>query len=190
MVQDKSKPVTVSILRKARPGHAAALEEKVTAILKSAEVADGHVGSGVVRGVLAGAPYINVLLHFVSRSRLDSWRDAPATQALIADALDHVVERPAVSFAEGETGWFDLPSTPMSVVPPKWKMCIVSWLAIFPLLSIVLIGTAPMLHDVPMVLRLFLNTLIMAPLMTWVVMPRMTRMFRKWLFAAPQPDGL
>ena len=66
--------------------------------------------------------------------------------------------------------------------PPKWKMAIVSWLAIFPTLTVCLLSTAPLLSHVHFVGRIFVNTLMVAPLMTWIIMPRMTKLFRPWLY--------
>ena len=73
--------------------------------------------------------------------------------------------------------------------PPKWKMAILSWLAIFPTLTTFLLITSPFLVQVHLVWRIFLNTLLIAPLMTWIIMPTMTRLFRPWLYpASPSID--
>lgn len=179
----KSKPVTVLVVRHVKPGREAALEALVADILALAAEAEGYLGSGILRGAQLGDPQLHVVLHFASAEAWARWRETPAAQPLFEDALQHVSAAPEVTLAEGFAGWFDLPRAPMPVVPAKWKMAVVTWLAIFPILSVFLTGTAPWMGDLHPIGRLFLNTLLIVPLMTWFVMPGMTRLFRRWLFA-------
>jgi uncharacterized protein len=39
-----------------------------------------------------------------------------------------------------------------------------------------------LLEGLPLVARLGITTAIAVPLMTWVVMPRVTRLLRRWLY--------
>lgn len=177
-----TNPVTVHVLRKAKPGQAEALEQQERAILASASSADGYLGSGVLRGTIGDTDYVNAVLHFATRAQLAAWRETSDAHKLIDGALEHVADQPEVELAEGVTAWLDRPQVPLKVTPPKWKMCLVTWLAIFPLLTLVLSITIPLLGHMPMILRLFLTTVVIAPLMTWVVMPLITRIFAGWLF--------
>ena len=70
------------------------------------------------------------------------------------------------------------------VAPPRCKMAIVTWLAIFPLISLLSYATAPITGDLPIVVRVLVTTALAVPLMTYAVMPRMTRLFRRWLYPA------
>ena len=87
----------------------------------------------------------------------------------------------------GRTPWAQVPQAASggaaaSQAPPKWKMAIVSWLAIFPTLTAFLMVTSPYLGSLHLVGRIFVNTVMIAPCMTWIIMPAMMRLFRKWLF--------
>ena len=174
--------VTALIIRRVKPGHEAALDAKIADILELAADADGYLGSSVLRGSHAGEPQLYVVLHFATAEAWACWRETAAARPLLEDALQHVSETPDVKLAEGFAGWFDLPGAPMPMVPAKWKMAVITWLAIFPILSVFLTGTAPLMSDLHPIGRLFLNTLVIVPLMTWFVMPGMTRLFRRWLF--------
>ena len=46
---------------------------------------------------------------------------------------------------------------------------------------------SPLLEDLPLVLRLAITTALAVPLMTWVVMPRVTRLLRGWLCPDRRP---
>ncbi|MBA3950579.1 MAG: antibiotic biosynthesis monooxygenase, partial [Rubrobacter sp.] len=66
--------------------------------------------------------------------------------------------------------------------PPRYKMAIVTWLAVFPTVLIIFTLFGPLLNLLPTVLRTLLFTLTMVTLMTYLIMPRMTRLFSFWLY--------
>jgi uncharacterized protein len=61
-------------------------------------------------------------------------------------------------------------------------MAIVTWLAVFPLITVILVLFGPLLGLLPMLLRTLVLTAVMVSLMTYVVMPRLTRLFSFWLY--------
>ena len=85
------------------------------------------------------------------------------------------------SFVTGLETWFTLPGR-SGPPPPPWKMALVTWLTIFPLITVIVRLTGSLLADLPLVVRLGITTAIAVPLMTWVLMPRVTRLLRRWLY--------
>jgi uncharacterized protein len=61
-------------------------------------------------------------------------------------------------------------------------MAVVTWLAVFPTVLIIFTLFGPLLNLLPTVLRTLLFTLTMVTLMTYLIMPRMTRLFSFWLY--------
>jgi len=61
-------------------------------------------------------------------------------------------------------------------------MALVTWATIFPLITGVVVATAPLPGPLPLVARLAVTTGITVPLMTWVVMPQVTRLLGRWLY--------
>jgi antibiotic biosynthesis monooxygenase (ABM) superfamily enzyme len=68
-------------------------------------------------------------------------------------------------------------------------MALVTWLAVFPAITLVLLALTPVISGWPLPLRTLLLTVILVPALTWVVMPRLTRMLRRWLYPEPKNDG-
>lgn len=66
--------------------------------------------------------------------------------------------------------------------PPPYKVAIVTWAAIFPLITLIAVASAPLIRPWPLVSRLAVTTLVTVPVMTWVVMPRVTWLLRRWLY--------
>ena len=61
-------------------------------------------------------------------------------------------------------------------------MALLTWITIFPLITAIVALTGPLLKDLPLAVRLGITTALTVPLMTWVVMPRVTRLLHRWLY--------
>jgi uncharacterized protein len=43
--------------------------------------------------------------------------------------------------------------------------------------------TGPLLKDLPLAMRLGITIAVTVPLVTWMVMPRVTRLLQRWLYS-------
>ena len=74
------------------------------------------------------------------------------------------------------------PSTTTPVgPPPKWKMAIVGFTAIYPLVLLVPPLIAPLLPPSPRWLHILIQMIFITPLMTWVALPLATTVFKRFL---------
>jgi antibiotic biosynthesis monooxygenase (ABM) superfamily enzyme len=66
---------------------------------------------------------------------------------------------------------------------PRWKMAVVVWLGIYPTITLVLalIGKYILPLPIPVYLKTLPITLIVVPLMVYVVQPFLNKLFSKWL---------
>jgi uncharacterized protein len=85
-------------------------------------------------------------------------------------------------FLTGLEGWFTLPTPPDAPPPPRYKMAVLTWVTIFPLITLIVVVSAPLIGGLPLAARLAVTTLVAVSLMTWVIMPRVTRLLRGWLY--------
>ncbi len=66
--------------------------------------------------------------------------------------------------------------------PKKWKMAIVIWLAIYPLITFVSMVFGKYLALIEWVpIRTLLITLILVPIMVFFIMPAITKLLSSWL---------
>jgi antibiotic biosynthesis monooxygenase (ABM) superfamily enzyme len=84
-------------------------------------------------------------------------------------------------FVTGMETWFTLPDRPSAPPPPPYKMALLTWITIFPLITLVVIALGPLVDDLGLVPRLAVTTAVTVPIMTWLVMPRVTRLLHSWL---------
>lgn len=66
-------------------------------------------------------------------------------------------------------------------LPSRVRMAAVVWLAIFPLVTIVLGLMPDLLLNAPVLVRSFVLTAIVVPAAVIVILPRLTRFFGGWL---------
>jgi uncharacterized protein len=180
-------PVTTTVTRRIKPGHEAAYEAFLAGISGAARAFPGYLGVEVFRPTPGGqGGEYRIVYRFDSLAHLQTWVDSPEHAAWLERAEPHVAGPMRTQVLTGLESWFTLPSQPGTPPPPPYKMALVTWVTIFPLITLVVVASAPLLGSLPLVGRLAVTTGITVPLMTWVVMPRVTRLLGRWLY----PDRL
>lgn len=65
--------------------------------------------------------------------------------------------------------------------PPKWKTAILVWLAIYPSITALFLLFGERLLLLAPALRTLVLTLILVPLMVFVLLPALQKLFARWL---------
>jgi antibiotic biosynthesis monooxygenase (ABM) superfamily enzyme len=142
----------------------------------------GYQGAAIMRPE-AGHPQIfSIVAHFSSQADLDAWTSSELRGRLVAEADEVSIGGLNVQQAAGLEAWFQLPGQPIVVPPPRYKMAVVTWVALLPLLIVTNLVATPVLAPLPPILRLVPISMVLVGLMTWAVMPLMTKAFRFWLY--------
>jgi antibiotic biosynthesis monooxygenase (ABM) superfamily enzyme len=72
---------------------------------------------------------------------------------------------------------------PTRMSPPRYKLAIVTWLAVYPTITAMLAAFEPLgLLQTPMPVRTLLLTIVLVPLMVFVLVPILSRALAKWLW--------
>ena len=175
-------PVTAVASRRVRPGREAEFEEWVSGILSAAAEFPGYLGSNIIRPGDSDDDEFHIVFKFDHASNLKRWEGSRERSEWLRKSRDLILEKENVRVLTGLETWFTLPSRPGEPAPPRFKMAVVTWLAVFPLATAIFALTHPLLGGLPTVIRTLVFTIIMVTLMTYVVMPRMTRLFSFWLY--------
>lgn len=66
--------------------------------------------------------------------------------------------------------------------PKKWKMAIIIWLAIYPLITIIFALLGKQLIQIePLPLRTLIITVIAVPIMVFILIPTLQKLLHNWL---------
>jgi antibiotic biosynthesis monooxygenase (ABM) superfamily enzyme len=68
-----------------------------------------------------------------------------------------------------------------SVGPPRYKLALVTWAGAYMVITLLLALLGPAIASWPLALRTLVLSVTMVVALTWVVMPRLMRLFRPWL---------
>jgi len=176
--------VTVLISRNAKPGLEAEFESATHDLIKVAEGFKGYLGAQLVRPGedpdVEDTMY-HVVLAFDSRSNLDAWHESPERARGLAAAEPLIEGSPSVKRMEGLGLWYR--TTQPS--PPRWKIAVVTWLGICPTVYVLFLLLGDWMQPWPLLPRTVVLTIVVVLVMTWVVAPQLTKIFKRWLFARP-----
>jgi len=65
--------------------------------------------------------------------------------------------------------------------PPRYKLALLSWAGAYTVITTILALLGPVMATWPLLLRTLLLSVLMVVAMTWLVVPGLTRLFRRWL---------
>ena len=176
------RPVTATITQTIDPACENAYEALLSGIQKEAEAFDGFLRREVIKS--AAGPHLEYshVIHFDNETNLRRWQHSSERHKWLSRMSSMAVRTTPLKVLTGLETWFTLSPGESIVPPPRYKMAIITWLAIFPLITLMSYALQPILKDLPIVVRTMAFTLVLVPLMTYLVMPRMTRLFEHWLY--------
>ncbi|NUJ87641.1 antibiotic biosynthesis monooxygenase [Plantibacter sp. MCCC 1A11337] len=191
-------PITVSIERRVNPASISEATIWVQAGINLANRYPGFLGSGWVRaGAESDVWYM--LYRFADEQTLTDWEESKERAWWLSSGREFM-EPSRVERRSGIEGWFDAPDgilrveeaelsgdpDPIPPAPPRWKQAVSIWLGFFPLnLVFTLLVTAlvPGWEPLGVFLHVLISTLILTPIMTYWLLPLVTRLLRPWLTA-------
>jgi uncharacterized protein len=169
--------MSVVVTRVVKPGKEREFVAWADEVDRAASRAPGHAGG--IR--LHDDQGLNHLVYqFDTREHLRAWEESPERQELLARGRPFSDERRTT--AGGANAWFDVPS---GNAPPGWKQFLLTWAAAFPTLLVV--STLVRLVGLPQVIALAITSCVLTALLTWVILPWVTRRARRWLFRDAHP---
>ncbi len=168
------------VRRRVKPGCEKAYEALVGAMFEDAKRFPGYLAASLLPPALHTDEY-QIVQRFASAADLERWNLSGQRQQWM-ERLAAVAENdPEYRVLHGLEVWFGPAQVPVNKLPPRWKMCFVSWLGIFPTVALLLAYLGSWIAHWPFLLRTACITAIVALLMPYVIMPRLTRWFSNWL---------
>jgi antibiotic biosynthesis monooxygenase (ABM) superfamily enzyme len=175
-------PLTVTINRRVKPGREAAFEEALREFIPQALQFPGHLGVQVLRPTPGPGREWVVVIKFQSRTHYAAFRTSPEYTAWCAQLLELLEAEPVYNEQCGLESWFALPEATSQPVLPHWKMALATWVGVNVATISLALLLAPVVGNWPLVPQmLFVNALVVV-LLTWVIMPLLTRLLRPWLY--------
>ena len=173
------EPATAVFTRRVKPGRGAQYENLARKMVETSEAFPGHLAATVLHE--QDSPDYTLLYSFTDRPALQAWLDSPERRALLRQADQLAEQHLRLPPLTGLETWFTLPHRATIKPPPRWKMWLVSLFAIYPLVVTFQATIVPTIKTWPLLVRSAVLPLTLLTLMTFVVMPVVTRVVQPWL---------
>lgn len=175
-------PVTVDVMQSVRPGHEREFEQLLEQIIATASTFDGYLGASVFRPSEHNQSEYRVVFKFDRLQHVKQWEKSAARQQYLAQAKQLTVDDGTFSILTGLETWFTLPSQPGLKPPARYKMVLITGAVIFAINRLLALVPAAWLGRFPPLVQLLILIFVTVTLMTYVVMPRVTKLLSGWLY--------
>jgi antibiotic biosynthesis monooxygenase (ABM) superfamily enzyme len=162
-------------------GKVARFEPLLQEMIMAAQGFDGHLGVDVLRP--DGGGVYQIIFRYRSPAEHEAWMASDRRHELVA-RIDRLLDdgtTAEVRTVDGWEGWFVTPGYAPPAPPRRWKMAVVTFVALYPLLLALITVLRPVTRGWPVPLPLLVTLGLTVPLMTWLVMPLLTVRLGPWL---------
>ncbi|GAC18641.1 antibiotic biosynthesis monooxygenase [Paraglaciecola arctica] len=175
-------PVTVSIARKIKAGLENKYEKWISGVIEAASDFPGHMGSNVLRPAPSTGDEYVIIYRFDNYANCMKWEQSALRQQWLDKLESMVVGESTTQRATGLEFWFDLPELPLNKKPSSHKMALVLIIVVYLLVMLINVIFQSLFEGLNIWFRSLIVVVGQVLLMTYIVMPWVTRLLKNWLF--------
>jgi len=177
-----AETVAFIVTHKVRTGEEERYEAWLADIFIASSGFSGYLGREIFRPSDGSRKYTSVV-RFDSQDSLNAWAESETRKSFVSKVHDLLEQGDQVEIRSGIDFWF----TPEGVKPPKlWKQFVLTVSAVYPLSLIIPLLLGRLGKLVPVLgnefVTAFLMAVILTAMLTFVIMPRYTRLMKRWLY--------
>ncbi|MFL6625365.1 MAG: antibiotic biosynthesis monooxygenase [Vitreoscilla sp.] len=177
---------TVVITHRVRDGKQVEYERWMNDIGPLCRSSPGNLDWQVIRPIPGLSSTYTVIVRFDTIEHLRAWTESPVRSQLIERVTPLLAGGDDFFIRSGLDFWF-APTDARARLPARWRQGLVTWSVIYPLVLGVPMVVSPALRLVGIPDHRLLTTLVVTAtivmLMVYVIMPRYTKLVKRWLFA-------
>jgi antibiotic biosynthesis monooxygenase (ABM) superfamily enzyme len=185
-MDDINHPVTAVVTRDVIPGREPDYEEWASRVV-SASARHGATGHTFLT-LDPSAPTRRVLIaQFRDADAVRAWDESEDCERLVREAEEF--SKAHIQRASGLETWFTLPGRHAIVPPPRWKQLLATLIGAYPLVVVMSGWVLPRLATWPLLLRSIVFPVVLLTLMTYLIMPLVTKALRGWLYPSSRIEA-
>jgi len=168
------------VSRRIKPGREKEYADWLRRVIESANRFPGYRGVTTLTPQGYDSDVRYMIWRFDSPKNLEAWEKSDVRNKFVEEVQNYAVQH--YESASGMETWFSLPDMRSVVAPPRWKMFLVTLFAayIVSLTARLLLG--PFLGSWPLFGSNFVFSVILVGVLTYFAMPRLSSLFRRWLY--------
>lgn len=175
--------VTSIISAVIKPKYMVDYERWIEKINNEASKSVGFFSVDIIKPKDRMQPEYVVILKFNSYENLKLWLSSDACKRLTDEAKSYIVHITDKQQNTGMEMWFSRSDNQRYFPQPKYyKRVLMGLMVVYPLSTVIGILLSPYTNTLPSAVQTFIIIFIMSCLMTWPVMPYLTRWLNAWLY--------
>jgi hypothetical protein len=178
-----SEPVTVVVTRRVKPRREHDYEAWLERLLVEAKTLPGYLGTTVQRPVAGSREYTSVF-RFDSVEHLQAFERSELRRRALLEVGEFVEADAVWNQLTGLEFWFTPPAGSVVPQPSRFRMALVMIAVVYGLVLSIGSLVALVLSSAPMPVRLLVTITIEVFLMTYVLMPRLTKLLATFIYPA------
>lgn len=173
---------TIVVSHFVKQGKEGAFEQALKLVVQKAMAYDGYQGIQIIRPTTKAEQEYILLIRFDTERNYQTWADSEPRNEWFLQLKNYVYKESEIRSEEGLEFWFSLPEITGSKPPTKWKMAILTWMVIYPSVLTLSTLTGIYLYFLPLAVRMLIVSVTLVSLMTYFIMPKITKIFAAWIF--------
>lgn len=171
-------PVSVAITRIVKAGCEDEFLKKLRQFFQDSFTAEGVLGASmIVPGGNSNSREFGILRTFATEADREAFYESPLYLQWHESVQPLIEGRPVTRELTGLEAWFRSPNK----VPPRWKMAVASLAGVYPTSYFLSLTIAPPINKWPFAASNMVFSAAMVVILTWIVMPPITKVLRPWL---------
>ncbi len=177
----ENDPVTVIVKHRVITGKETEYERWAQGITEAARQFDGYLGVHFIRPSASENQEYVLIFKFNSYEHMQQWENSPQRATWKAKRAHLTIDEPVIHRYKGWDYWFTLPPA-ATMAPARYKMAVITIFSLYPLALFIPMLLAPAIGSFPQGIVVFITACVIVPLMMYIVMPFMVKIFAWWLY--------
>ena len=177
-----NESVTVVVTRRVKSGYESQYENWLERLLEEAKSMKGYIGATVQKPAPGTTEYTSVF-RFDNVENLRKFEESEIRAKYLSEVVDYVESDAIWKKFSGLEFWFSPPKGSIVPQPSRFRMALVMIIVVYGLVISIGQLVATLVGDViPSYVRLFVTISIEIFLMTFILMPHLTKLLAKWIY--------
>jgi antibiotic biosynthesis monooxygenase (ABM) superfamily enzyme len=184
-------PITLVISEVVDPDRVHEYEAWAKGINSAVQQFPGFLGVQVIRPRDHMHPEYVIIVKFDNYNNYRQWRSSATYHDWISCSRDLITTRSYQQLPNGIELWFSLPnrSTHSHPEPPFYKKVVLGVLSVYPLILLANALLGKILSGLPDLLSLLISVTFVSALLTYPVMPWLTKLLQFWLYPSSRSSS-
>src|SRR5919109_4897715 len=179
--------VTVVVTRRVKSGHESQYENWLKRLLEEAKSMKGYLGATVQKPVPGTTEYTSVF-RFDNVENLRKFEESEIRARYLREVMNYVEADAIWKKFSGLEFWFSPPTGTIVPQPSRLRMALVMISVVYGLVISIGQLVATLAGDIiPSYVSLLITISIEIFLMTFILMPHLTKLFAKWIYPSTNP---